>query len=905
MLFTKTKKTLSMQFVSFVTMLVLVAGSPAPAFIAYAQEAPAPEAPAPVVEAPAPEPAPAPAPEPTPAPEPAPEPAPQTTETTPPAETPAPAPETQTLSETQNNPPAENGENGAPSESGGSGENGAGAEPPAPAPDGQATVIDTGNASSGGTATTEANNTVINTDTPNGGSGSTDAASTTPSSGGGGSSSPVTIDLGNTLSASSTATSTAETGDNAANDPDGVLIDTGRADAFGYLISLFNVAVTNSHGSILFLRNPLGSALDFTQRIMDIFSNITGGTNGACSFLGCSLADAAFNIFTDNAVDITNTLVVRSATGGNDATSSDGAASIDTGNARAFGGIVNFGNLQIVDSRYLVILMNNAGNLNGNILLPEGDFFKRLSSGAALARGSSLDVSNTADIANNATTTAETGANGALGENSATIDTGNANAQTSALNFVNQIGSPMCFIVTVGGAWNGDVIQLPEGFSREETSFGEIICGACGGEDRSSARENFHASTTNYARVLTNAIVEATSGNNTAEGFDAAIRTGNASAFLQILNVVNQTIIGQDWIFALFTVSGDWNGNLVFGTVPGEPDVLEQLIEQYVTAHQGGAQGGYEPDITFTKNASVLKTTSPATVDYEIIVDNKGGPARQVFVVDTLTAPDGHVLGNQRWNLGPLAQNEKVTITYTVQFDGELAPGYYTNTAVMGGQKNMAIGLDSMTASDVVEILPRGEVLGVAAAPQCEPLLTKYIRPGRPNNPAQVQLLQSFLNSSEGEELEPTGIYDAATIAAVNRFQMKYATDILDPWGIDHATSNAYYTTQRKVNALYCKDESKFELTTEQLLEISKFKAQLSVPDANVDDLLKNNDVGKKKSKPTAKIPLMMPPPALPVIFKEPVSEKNGKPVSMMSLPLHLLSSWLYSAVPTVEAMER
>src|SRR3989344_3123709 len=724
MLFTKTKKTLSMQFVSFVTMLVLVAGSPAPAFIAYAQEAPAPEAPAPVVEAPAPEPAP--------------EPAPQTTETTPPAETPAPAPETQTLSETQNNPPAENGENGAPSESGGSGENGAGAEPPAPAPDGQATVIETGNASSGGTATTEANNTVINTDTPNGGSGSTDTASTTPSSGGGGSSSPTTIDLGNTLNASSTATSTAETGDNAANDPDGVLIDTGRADAFGYLISLFNVAVTNSHGSILFLRNPLGSALDFTQRIMDIFSNITGGTNGACSFLGCSLADAAFNIFTDNAV-----------------------------------GIVNFGNLHIVDSRYLVILMNNAGNLNCNILLPEGDFFKRLSSGAALPRGSSLDVSNTADIANNATTTAETGANGATGENSATIDTGNANAQTSALNFVNQIGSPMCFIVTVGGAWNGDVIQLPEGFSREETSFGEIICGAGGGEDRSSARENFHASTTNYARGLNNAIVEATSGNNTAEGFDAAIRTGNASAFLQILNVVNQTIIGQDWIFALFTVSGDWNGNLVFGTVPGEPDVLEQLIEQYVTAHQGGAQGGYEPDITFTKNASVLKTTSPATVDYEIIVDNKGGPARQVVVEDTLTAPDGRTLGNPRWNLGPLAQNEKVTITYTVQFDGELAPGYYANTAVMGGQKNMAIGLDSMTASDVVEILPRGEVLGVAAAPQCEPLLTKYIRPGRPNNPAQVQLLQSFLNSSEGEELEPTGIYDAATIAAVNRFQMK------------------------------------------------------------------------------------------------------------------------------------
>ena len=817
------------------------------------------------------------------------------------------------------------GENGAPGENGenGTGENGENVAPPS---DGEGSVIETGNASAGTTAVLEGNNTEIDTNVPPSG-GSGDAASTTLEStgevageatstealaddhapdGGGSVSGDINVNLDNALIATSTGTADAGSGGNAINDPDGAIIDTGRSDAFAYLISLFNVAVTNSTGAILFLRNPLGDALDFTKRIMDIFSDL-GAASAACSFLGCTISDAAFRIFANNEVEITNVAIARSQSGDNHATSTDGFAGIRTGNTTAFAGIVNFGNLLIADSRYLIILMSNVGDLSGDIILPEADFFKKLSAGAKIGAGSSLDINNGAIIGNQGSAGAETGSNIASGP-TGSVDSGDARASASALNFVNQIGAPLCFIVNVGGKWHGEVRRLPEGFTREETDFGEIICGAGGAEGQAGA-QNFHASTTNYAKILNTAIAEAVTGDNTAAGLASRIETGDADAFVQILNLVNQTIIGQDWIFALFTITGDWNGNLAFGPEPGEPDILEEIAERMAAAsiQTGGVQGTYQPDITFTKTASVQTASVPATVDYEIVIDNAGGKAHQVVVHDTLSGPDGRPIGTQQWNLGPLAQNEKVTITYTIEFTGDLEPGYYTNVATLSGQRNLAIGLDAMTAKDVVELVLAGEVLA-AADISCEPLLTQYIKPGRLNSKDEVQRLQSFLNAFEGEDLQLSGSYDAATQAALKRFQSKYAEDILAPWGISKPTASVYYTTQRKVNSLYCNDETKFELSQVQLEEITTFRSKLPSAPYTIEELLKQQDVGKAKDPGySAGMHLLPPAPEIPVVHIDGVSgaEKPGEPVSILKRqPLQFLTSWLLSALPIVEALE-
>jgi hypothetical protein len=102
-----------------------------------------------------------------------------------------------------------------------------------------------------------------------------------------------------------------------------------------------------------------------------------------------------------------------------------------------------------------------------------------------------------------------------------------------------------------------------------------------------------------------------------------------------------------------------------------------------------------------------------------------------------------------------------------------------------------------------------GRVLG--ASTECGIYIGEYIKLGAKNNPEEVNKLQSFLNEWTGASLKVTGIYDQATFNAVKAFQLKYSSDILNPWikiGLHKndktATGYVYKTTQRMINNLVC-----------------------------------------------------------------------------------------------------
>lgn len=698
------------------------------------------------------------------------------------------------------------------------------------------------------------------------------------------------LDLENVLAASTTASSTAVTGENEIEDPDSGKILTGVANSFSWIFALFNVAIVNSTGAIHFYKNPIGEALNFTQRFIDAFA--AHALNGACSLIGCENIDGVtLEIYDENVADVENVSVARSQSGSNNCESTDGECVIDTGDTDAMAGITNVGNLTMVDSRYLLLFMANQGDLDGDILLPDGAFFETLSTGARIGAASDISASSTGEITDTASSSAETGGNTALGAEESTIDTGDASAHASDINFVNQLGAPICFIVAVGGEWRGNVVQLPSSFHRESAPFGDVICGA-GGAERDPVT-GLELEVVNYAHILNTAIAEAVSGNNEAEGLIAKIKTGDASAFAQILNLVNITLIGQDWIFANFAVSGDWDGDLVFGVKPGEEDILGDLIQQHVLG--GGSSSSVlnhpEPKMTLTKTAAVEQATSPATVDYTLVVNNAGGDADHVVIIDTMKGPDGSTIGKQRWNLGVVKRDEEVKITYTIEFKGDVTPGYYTNTAVLTGKRSTGSKLERIEANDVVEVLPPGEVLGET----CAPVLTEYIKPWKINSESQVESLQSFLNAYEGEELEENGKYDGESQAAVKRFQTKYAVDILAPWGITRPTGNVYYTTQKKVNQMACADLD-FSLSPTQLAEIEAFKTSTKQQ--------QEETIGQGNTGIAPTNLLQMPSFAAPNLFKTDAS--GGQPASTSALiqqQLRNMSAWLMFA-PLVDALE-
>ncbi|OGG63197.1 hypothetical protein A3D66_00470 [Candidatus Kaiserbacteria bacterium RIFCSPHIGHO2_02_FULL_50_9] len=123
-----------------------------------------------------------------------------------------------------------------------------------------------------------------------------------------------------------------------------------------------------------------------------------------------------------------------------------------------------------------------------------------------------------------------------------------------------------------------------------------------------------------------------------------------------------------------------------------------------------------------------------------------------------------------------------------------------------------------------------GLVLGASTealpAEQCDAYLDSYIRYGRVNNENDVRRLQTFLRDFEAfGNLQETGMYDFPSLSAVNAFQMKYAGDILVPWGATGPTGYVYYTTKKKINEIYCKFTTQFPLTADQEAEIARIRA--------------------------------------------------------------------------------
>ncbi|MBT4495357.1 hypothetical protein HOC73_01270 [bacterium] len=88
----------------------------------------------------------------------------------------------------------------------------------------------------------------------------------------------------------------------------------------------------------------------------------------------------------------------------------------------------------------------------------------------------------------------------------------------------------------------------------------------------------------------------------------------------------------------------------------------------------------------------------------------------------------------------------------------------------------------------------------------CEPYLENYIDEVKKDFNDVVKL-QKFLIDYENHKLIADGEFDSYTIKAINSFQLKYASQILDPWDLTEGTGNVYRTTIKKINEIYCDSE--------------------------------------------------------------------------------------------------
>ena len=805
-------------------------------------------------------------------------------------------------------------------------------------------VVATGDAAAAAESENDVNTNLTDSSAP--GLPETLNASTTPETA---STTPVddlTVEDTNTATTTSTTTASADTGDNTAAATGGSAeVYTGDAYATANSINVVNTNIIGSAGLIYF--RDLFAALGIDLRSLDLSYFSGGAGSGGCSLTSCGDT----TVTTNNAATTTSAVTVVADTGGNTASSTDGTATVATGNAYASGNSVNLVNTNIVKSNYLLVGVNEFGDLGGDITLPGASFFEQLLARAAGARVEA-STTNTATVSASTTATASTGGNEATStDGTATVVTGNALSSATSINQVNtnQVGgSQIFFLFRIWGDWSGTVTGLPAGMSWRETPLGVEIVSDSAAPSTGLGEGAIDASTTNDANVTSNVNVYALTGDNQATGQEASVTTGNAYASANSVNIVNTNIIGSNWMYAIFNIFGNFSGDISFGrpdlwigataeagnptdpntqvpfhfTVANKGDAAatnvhlaldftsgmlsfasgagwdlgdfapgevkdftyegttgtppagysaEVPITATVTSDEadnnpddntdhlaliisnpllwGGSGGGTsftsDPEIEITKVANETATTAPATIDYTVEIRNRGGRLYDAVALDTLRGPTGEVVSTQQFNLGTIEYHDGARITYSVVFDENTEPGTYTNTVTVTGRMHYpsgevgSVALSPVSTTNEVTILDPQSIKNAESTGLCPEYLTKYIKPGAQNDPEQVKLLQAFLMDSDaGAGVSITGEYDAATIAAVDRFQQKYASDVLDPWGYNRPTSFVYYTTRKKINDLYCSGLRTFGLSEEQLAEIARTRTLVaSIRDAAVHQL--------------------------------------------------------------------
>lgn len=234
--------------------------------------------------------------------------------------------------------------------------------------------------------------------------------------------------------------------------------------------------------------------------------------------------------------------------------------------------VVNDINKNIVTQNGNDLSLNIYGDYSGEINLL-AEFEKVLKKARETGEDSLTDIIirniNNAKVENEVETLANTGGNLIESkEGDSEVQTGDAAAFSLVVNFINTniVGNNWLFAtLNIFGTWAGNLVVPGEGVLEMPAS-----------RDFS----NVEIVNENEAQIENNVETVANSGENDiiSENGSADIQTGEALAETSVKNIVNTSIVKNNWFFLLINNMGSWSGKLL-GWDNGESDTLEYDFE--------------------------------------------------------------------------------------------------------------------------------------------------------------------------------------------------------------------------------------------------------------------------------------------------------------------------------------
>lgn len=382
---------------------------------------------------------------------------------------------------------------------------------------------------------------------------------------------------------------------------------------------------------------------------------------------------------------INNDVDVASESGNAGVTGNTTGGSATSGRADAVVNLLNLINSAISSKKSFVGVLNINGNLEGDILLPPGMLNTIIASTGPSSNNQisgqdndSLDVSVDRnnrinnDVVTDATTGNATVANNTSG-GSAT--TGRANNNITLLNLTGKkvvAKNAVLVFVNVLGKWVGLIMDAPAG------SYAVAATGPNSNNTiNADNNQDVDIGISENNEINNNVNVAAHSGDatvdNNTSGGDA--QSGDASASVNILNLIDSTFDVSDWFGVLFiNVFGSWDGSFgvdtaagnrprgggepsmtqteapapsappqVFGFIPKPPSVSNTTT--YQTASYAVANGTQQQVVASNQPNSAVLTTASSNTPAETIND----ASRNSWVPPFVFAVGMVVLGAERF----------------------------------------------------------------------------------------------------------------------------------------------------------------------------------------------------------------------------------------------------------------
>lgn len=445
----------------------------------------------------------------------------------------------------------------------------------------------------------------------NSGSGSSPVATATPNQS--------WFDLTNLVNVINTLQSTAVSGDVEANKNTQVgSAVTGAAGVLANLINLLSSAWSWSNGNLNFFMQNI-----FDNMVGDIRLNPVESTTGGGGSLGGNSAtigetgagsnnaiglgnSSSLDVNAQNQGNIVNNVDLLAQSGNVNANQNTSVGNLATGQAIAEINIINLINSMITSGSSFFGILNIFGNLNGDILFPEG-FLNGLvpsgtgagatnasigQTGAGSTNGIGVDGSTQTTmnnavyngVNNNIATNAASG-NANLDSNTTVgnVASGNATTSNSLFNIANSSifgDNAVLVIVNVLGHWVGKIMTIPGGGNSAALLTGNATTAGIGqtGADSTNTIDVAGGGTANInqasAGTITNNVnVNAQSGDvNAAKNTEVGnVQTGDAKAASNVANIFNTALNVKHWFGVLvINVFGDWFGSVNDDTEAGE-----------------------------------------------------------------------------------------------------------------------------------------------------------------------------------------------------------------------------------------------------------------------------------------------------------------------------------------------